>query len=371
MNPKVSDVIGIINKLAPFSFAEEWDNSGLQVGDPDARVSRIMISLDACRESIESAIDKKCQLLLTHHPFLFKPVKKINVSRSSGHLVKLAIKNDLSIVSMHTNYDIADVGINYLLADHIGLKYGSPLKVTGSEELIKLIVFVPKGHEAKVLDALFLFSGFIGNYSDCSFQSPGTGTFKPHEGAKPFIGKVNTREYTEETRIEVLLRKEDVSAAQAAMIKVHPYEEPAYDLYPLMNKGKDRGLGIIGELENGSVLSVFAERIKQRFSLQGLRIVGEGNSNIKRVAVCGGSGAFLLREADRQGADVLITGDIKYHDARDAQELGLSLVDIGHFGSEVLMVKGLASQLGAELVDKRFEAEIFPCETEKDPFVFL
>lgn len=371
MNPKVSDVIGIINKLAPFSFAEEWDNSGLQVGDPDARVSRIMISLDACEEALESAIDKRCQLLVTHHPFLFKPVKKINVSRHSGYLIKQAIKNDLSIVSMHTNFDIADVGINHLLAERIGLKSSSPLKLTGSEELVKLIVFVPKGHEGKVLEALFLFSGFIGNYSDCSFQSSGTGTFKPLEGAKPFIGKVNTREYAEETRIEVLLRKEDVSGAVAAMIKAHPYEEPAYDLYPLMNTGKNRGLGRIGELESGVTLNAFAGRIKRMFSLVRVRIVGDGNSDIKRVAVCGGSGAFLLREAGRQGADVLITGDIKYHDARDAQALGVSLIDIGHFSSEVLMIKGFASQLGGELAGKRFDAEILPCETEKDPFVFL
>jgi dinuclear metal center YbgI/SA1388 family protein len=371
MNPKVSDVVGIINKLAPFSFAEEWDNSGLQVGDPNARVSRIMISLDACGEAVKSAIDKRCQLLVTHHPFLFQPVKKINVSLNSGYLVKLAIKNDLSIVSMHTNYDIADVGINHLLAEHIGLKSCSPLKLTGSEELVKLTVFVPRGHEEKVLEALFLFSGFIGNYSDCSFQSSGTGTFKPLAGAKPFIGKENIREYTEETRIEVMLRKEDVSRAVAAMIKAHPYEEPAYDLYPLMNEGKNRGLGRIGDLESSVELSLFAERIKRMFSLEGLRIVGGGNSSVKRVALCGGSGAFLLREADRQGADVLITGDVKYHDARDAQALGLSLVDIGHFSSEVLMVKGLASQLGVELANKRFEAEIFPCETEKDPFVFL
>jgi dinuclear metal center YbgI/SA1388 family protein len=371
MNPKVSDVLGIIDKIAPFSFAEEWDNSGLQVGDPDSPVSRLMISLDASRESVESAINRRCQLLLTHHPFLFKPCKRINVSHHSGHLIKLAIKNDLSIVSMHTNYDIAEGGVNDLLAEHIGLKSSEPLKLTGWQELVKLIVFVPVGHVGKILEALFQFGGFMGNYSDCSFQSSGIGTFKPLAGASPFIGKVDTREFTEETRVEVLLRKEDVSEAVAAMTKVHPYEEPAYDLHPLLNKGKIRGLGRIGELEKAVALEVFAEQIKERFSLDGLRIVGVRNREVKRVAVCGGSGASLLWDADRYGADVLVTGDIKYHDARDAQALGLALIDIGHFGSEILIVKGLAPRLGKELASKRFDVEILPCEMERDPFVFL
>ncbi|HET6420423.1 MAG TPA: Nif3-like dinuclear metal center hexameric protein [Geobacteraceae bacterium] len=371
MNPKVSDVVGIINKLAPFSFAEDWDNSGLQVGDPDSPVGRLMISLDACRESVESAIDKQCQLLLTHHPFLFKPTKRINLSHYSGHLIKLAIKNDLSIVSMHTNYDIAEAGINDLLAQYIGLKSSEPLTTTGWDELVKLVVFVPAGHEEKVLEALFQFSGFIGNYSDCSFQASGTGTFKPLAGANPFIGKINTREYARETRVEVLVRKEDMSEAVAALIKAHPYEEPAFDLHPLLNRGKSRGLGRIGELEKSVSLDVFARQIKEVFSLEGLRIVGAGNREIKRVAVCGGSGASLLRDADRQGADVLVTGDVKYHDARDAQALGLALVDIGHFHSEVLMIRELAPRLAQELAKKRYDVEIFSCDLERDPFAYL
>ncbi len=371
MNPKVSDVIEIVDKIAPFRFAEEWDNSGLQVGDSDSPVSRLMISLDACRESIELAIEKRCQLLLTHHPFLFKPFNRINLSHHTGYLVKLAIKNDLSVVSMHTNYDIAETGINDLLAEHMSLKSIEPLKSTGWDELVKLIVFVPEGHEEKILEALFHFSGFIGNYSDCSFQSSGTGSFKPLEGASPFIGKVNTREYASETRVEVLVRKEDVPEAVAALTKVHPYEEPAYDLHPLLNKGKIRGLGRIGELGKVVSLEKFAAQIKERFSLDGLRIVGERNLEIKRVAVCGGSGASLLRDAANHGADVLVTGDIKYHDARDAQALGLALVDIGHFHSEFLMVGNLGPRLGRELADRGFDLEILPCKMEKDPFLFL
>jgi dinuclear metal center YbgI/SA1388 family protein len=371
MEPQVSDIIGIINKIAPFGFAEEWDNSGLQVGDPTARVSRIMVSLDAGPEALEAAINRRCQLLLTHHPLLFRPSKIINVADPSGHLIKLALKNDLSIVSLHTNYDIADNGINDLLAERIGLKSCVPLSITGGEELVKLIVFVPRGHEEEVMEALFQFSGFIGNYSDCSFLSCGTGTFKPLAGADPFIGKVGSREYAEETRVEVLLRKDDVPMAVDAMVLAHPYEEPAYDLYPLLNKGRNRGLGRVGVLETGISLDLLGARIKEAFSIGGLRIVGEGARIVRRVAVCGGSGASFLRDAFRQGADVLITGDVKYHDARDAQMLGLALVDMGHFASEKVMIEGMASVLAGELAERGFAAETLPCETETDPFVFL
>jgi dinuclear metal center YbgI/SA1388 family protein len=371
MEPQVSDIIGIINKIAPFGFAEEWDNSGLQVGDPVARVSRIMISLDAGPEAIEAAIKKRCQLLLTHHPLIFHPSKIIDASDPIGRLIKLSLKNDLSIVSLHTNYDIADNGINDLLAELIGLNSCVPLRTTGREELVKLIVFVPRGHEEMVMEALFQFSGFIGNYSDCSFQSPGTGTFKPLAGADPFIGKVGSREYAEETRIEVLLRKDDVPSALETMIAAHPYEEPAYDLYPLVNKGRNRGLGRVGELGTVIALEELAARIKEGFSLGGLRIVGDGGLIVKKVAVCGGGGASFLRDAVRHGADVLVTGDVKYHDARDAQMLGLAFVDMGHFASEKVMIRGMVSALASEFAEEGFAVEILPCEAETDPFVFL
>ncbi len=371
MKPKVIDVLEIIDKIAPFAFAEDWDNSGLQVGDPGLPVSRIMISLDPGREAIESAIEKNCQLLLTHHPLLFHPSKMIDTSLPDGSLLKLAIKNDISIISLHTNYDIAEAGLNDILAAQIGIKSCSPLKITGWEELVKLTVFVPLDHEKKVLEALFRFSGFIGNYSDCSFQSRGIGSFKPLDGATPFIGKVNEREFTDETRIEVLVRKEDMEEALAAMLKVHPYEEPAYDLFPLVNKGRCRGLGRIGELDGSVSLGQFAEQIKKSFSLGGLRITGDMEHRVKKVAVCGGSGASLISDAAALGADLLVTGDIKYHDAKDAQALELALVDIGHFSSEALMVKGVAASLRKELDLKGFEVDVLSCETERDPFVFL
>lgn len=371
MEPRISDIIEIVDKLAPFGYAEDWDNSGLQVGDPAAKVSRIMISLDPVPEAIEAAINQGCQLLLTHHPLIFRPLKSINASDPIGHLITLSLKNNLSIISLHTNYDIAPKGLNDILAERIGLKSTIPLSVTGWGELVKLVVFVPEGHEEKVTEALFRFSGFIGNYSDCSFQTPGTGTFKPLTGADPFIGKVGFREYVRESRIEVLLRREDLSAAVSAMVAAHPYEEPAYDLYPLENKGECRGLGRVGELESEISLDELAMSLKKKLSPPGLRIVGNPGRLVKRVAVCGGSGASFVRDAARHGADVLITGDVKYHDARDAQMLGVALIDLGHFASEKMMVDGLAAALVEEFAKEAFSVEILVSDSETDPFVFL
>jgi dinuclear metal center YbgI/SA1388 family protein len=368
MNPRVLDIIEIIDTIAPFQLAEEWDNVGLQVGDPSATVSRIMVSLDAGDEAIDAAVAGQCQLLLTHHPLIFRPLKTISLADPSGALIGKALRNSLSIVSLHTNYDIAEGGVNDLLADKLGVVSTVPLSVTYRDALVKLAVFVPKGYEEKVSQALFQFTGSIGTYSDCSFRVEGVGTFTPHDGASPFIGTIGMREYAEETRIEVLLRKVDVDQALAALTSVHPYEEPAVDLYPLMNEGVRKGLGRIGTLKQPLSLDQFVFRIKEEFAVEGLRFVGDGDRMLEKVALCGGSGSSLLREAYSQGADVLVTGDVKYHDALEAQTLGVELVDLGHFASEIPMVEGLLSRLESELRVRGFVAELMACTGEKDPF---
>jgi dinuclear metal center YbgI/SA1388 family protein len=366
--PKVSDIVGIINVLAPFCLAEEWDNSGLQVGNPAAPAGKIMVALDPGRNAVEAAVAARCQLLLTHHPLIFRPLKKISAADPLGRLLSLSISNDLAIISLHTNFDIADGGVNDLLAERLGVLCCAPLKVTFVDELVKLSVFVPKGYEERVMEALFRFSGVIGNYSDCSFQTGGIGTFKPLQGAEPFLGEFGKREYAEEIRIEVLLRKGDMNAAIRSLIAVHPYEEPAYDLYPLLNKGKAAGMGRIGELPEALTLAEFAHRVKKRLCPDGVRFVGDAERLVRKVALCGGSGASLLREARNQGAEVLVTGDVKYHEAREAEELGLALVDAGHFATELPMILGLTKLLGSELAKKGYEAEITRFEGEREPF---
>jgi dinuclear metal center YbgI/SA1388 family protein len=368
MKPRVLDIIEIIDIIAPSRLAEEWDNVGLQVGDPAAPVSRIMVSLDPGDEAIEAAVAAQCQLLLTHHPLIFRPLQTINFADPSGALIGKALRNSLSIVSLHTNYDIAEGGVNDLLAARLGVVSPVPLAVTDIESLVKLAVFVPKGYEETVSQALFRFSGNLGNYSECSFRVEGQGTFTPHEGAAPFIGSIGKREYAEETRIEVLLRKADVEPALAELRSVHPYEEPAVDLYPLLNNGARKGLGRIGTLKEPLSLEQFVSRIKEEFAVEGLRYVGAGSRALERVALCGGSGSSLLREAHSQGADVLVTGDVKYHDAHEALALGVALVDLGHFASELPMVEGLVTRLKSELRARDFVAELMVCTGEKDPF---
>lgn len=369
--PKVSDILGIINKFAPFASAEEWDNVGLQVGDPAAPVGRIMVSLDPGRDALDAAVAGGCRLLLTHHPFIFKPLQRISLGDPHGELIALAIKNDLAVISLHTNLDIAAGGVNDLLAERLGVTSCRPLKVTGQEELVKLAVFVPQGSEEPVLEALFRFSGVTGNYRDCSFRAPGTGTFTPQAGAHPHIGAVGSRESVAENRVEVLIRRDDLAAALNALHKAHPYEEPAFDIYPLLNRGKETGMGRIGVLPAETTLERFAADARDRLGLSGGRFVGPAIRKVRKVAVCGGSGASLLRDAWRQGADVLVTGDVRYHEAREAEMLGLALLDAGHFATEVPMVWGVAALIRKELKGKRFDAEVLAFEEERDPFSYV
>jgi dinuclear metal center YbgI/SA1388 family protein len=368
--PKVSDIIGIINKFAPFARAEEWDNVGLQVGDPAGPAGKIMVALDPGREAIGAAVAQGCHLLLTHHPFIFTPLKKISFAEAAGKLIAQTITHDLAVVSLHTNLDVATGGVNDLLAGLLGVTGCTPLKVTGQEELVKLSVFVPRESVEPVLESLFGFGGAMGNYRDCSFRSPGIGTFRPLEGSHPFIGERGRREAVDESRVEVLLRKDDLTAARQAMLKAHPYEEPAFDIYPLLNRGTASGLGRIGVLEEGTTLAGYAALVKERLGLQGVRYVGAAGRKVRKVALCGGSGASLLRDAWRQGADLLVTGDVKYHDARDAEALGVALMDAGHFATEIPMVRGVAEILRKELGERRFVAEVLECSGEREPFSY-
>ena len=366
--PKVSDILGIINRIAPSRYAEEWDNVGLQVGDATAPADRVMVALDPTHDAVSAAIAADCTLLLTHHPLIFSPLKKIVATDPVGAVVAHAIRHGLAVASLHTNFDVAPAGVNDILAERLGVTGAVPLKVTAREELVKLSVFVPRGHEERVLEALFRFGGGIGNYCDCSFRSPGTGTFRPLDGANPFVGEVGTRAEVEETRVEVLLRSDEVAAAVAALKGAHPYEEPAYDLYPLLNRGASRGHGRIGKLAQTTTLEHFAQEVSERLGGTAVRYVGAPGRKVGKVALCGGSGVFLLREALFQGADVLVTGDVKYHEARDAEALGIALLDAGHFATELPMAAGLAGLLREECGRRGYGPEIIVFEGETEPF---
>ena len=370
ITPRVSDIVGITNKIAPSQYAEAWDNVGLQLGDPGAQVSRIMVALDPGSPAVEAAIEASCNLLVTHHPFIFTPLKKISSADETGRLAIRALKNDLAIISLHTNYDIAPGGVNDLLAARLGVKGGLPLRVTGAEEYLKLVVFVPQGFEDRMLEGLSPFLAAIGNYRDCSFQGAGVGRFTPGPGSQPFVGQLGAPRQQQESRLELLIVKERLSGALTALKSAHPYEEPAYDLYPVVNQGVIRGLGRIGLLDEATTAGGFALQVKTALKASGVRLVGEPGRRVKKVALCGGSGASLLHDAARKGADLLVTGDLKYHEARDAEALGIAVLDAGHFATEVPMVQGLAGALLRALEVKKFEAEVVAFQGEREPFSF-
>jgi dinuclear metal center YbgI/SA1388 family protein len=370
ITPRISDLLGITNKIAPSHFAESWDNVGLQLGDPARQVSRLMVALDPGAPAVAAAIDAGCQLLISHHPLIFTPLKKISSTDETGRLAIAALKNDLAIISLHTNYDIAEGGVNDLLAERLELQGTLPLRLTGAEEFLKIAVFVPRGFEEQVLAALSGRIAQTGNYRDCSFRGEGTGEFTPLEGAQPFVGEVGRVHQEKESRVEFLVAKERLTAALAALREVHPYEEPAFDIYPVLNRGAARGLGRIGTLAETTSAGEFAAKVKARLAAPGVRLVGEAGRRVRKVAICGGSGASLLHEAQRKGADLLVTGDVKYHEAREAEALGMALVDAGHFATEHPMVAGLARTLRLALAGKRFETEVVEYQEERDPFTF-
>ncbi|WP_183354561.1 Nif3-like dinuclear metal center hexameric protein [Geomonas silvestris] len=371
ITPKLSDIVGITNKIAPAQFAESWDNVGLQLGEPAQEVSRIMVALDPGAPAIEAAIADRCDLLVTHHPFFFTPLKKITSADETGRLALRAVKNDLAIISLHTNYDIASGGVNDLLAGRLGLSDCQPLKITGAAEYLKLVVFVPKGHEEALLKALSPSMVNLGNYRDCSFQADGVGRFTPLQGANPFVGSVGRPQRQEEGRLEVLIAKQKLAAAVSALKGAHPYEEPAFDIYPVLNQGEVRGLGRIGVLAEPMSAAAFALQVKQALAASGVRLVGNPERAVKKIALCGGSGASLLHEAARKGADVLVTGDVKYHEAREAEALGLALVDAGHFATEWPMVHGLAAALVKALEARKYQTEVVAYQGEREPFSFF
>lgn len=368
-NPIIADIAGIINKIAPVSLAEAWDNPGLQVGDPAAKVTRIMVALDPTSAAVNSAIASSCELLVTHHPLIFKPLKSISTATPGGALIQQAIRGGLSIISLHTNYDIASGGLNDLLAAKIGISDSKPLKVTTVSELVKLVVFVPVAHAENVRAALFPFAVRLGNYSDCSFAVSGTGTFTPLSGAEPFSGTVGELAKVNEERLELLIERTHLTKAMKILLATHPYEEPAFDVYPLVNEGNKLGLGRIGRLPESLTLAEYAAYIKKTLQAPALRYVGDPATAISKVAVCSGSGASLLHEAKRSGADVLVTGDVKYHEARDAEDIGLTLIDAGHFSTEIIMVNEIKERLGLALVNSGYtDCQVEACQAESDPF---
>ena len=366
---RVQDLLGLLHGLYPPELAEEWDNVGLQVGDPAAPVERVLVALDPGLAAVAAASRQGAQLLVTHHPLLFKPLRRLTTDDPVGRVVWQAVRDGVAIVSAHTNLDVAAEGLNRWLAEQLELIAAEPLQATAGQ-LLKLVVFVPVAHAEAVAEALFAAgAGQIGGYDQCSFRTTGLGTFRPGPGTTPFLGETGRLERVEETRLETIVPQRRLGRVLERLIKAHPYEEVAYDLVPLANVLPDTGLGRIGRLAEALPLAALAERVKVALDCQSVRLVGTPERVVGKVAVCGGSGAGLIQEARRRGADVLVTGDVKYHEARLAEDLELALLDAGHFATERLAVGKLAARIGAEATARGWHLNVFSHDGERDPFV--
>lgn len=347
---KVKEVIKIMEELAPPEYAEDFDNCGLLVGDENQVIDKVLIALDATMEVIDNAIENDVEMIITHHPIIFSKMDRVNNQSIEGRKIIKLIKNSIPVYSAHTNLDKTYNGINDVLASKLGLTntkmFGKKLK----EFLYKIVVFIPKDHVNKVRNAMCNEgAGHFGNYSNCSFYTEGIGTFKPLEGSNPFIGARNHIEKVEEVRLETIVTYSKLSNVISAMIKSHPYEEVAYDVYKTEQKVNPVAFGRIGELEEVTVLADYAEKVKESLNLNNIHIIGNEDKKIKRVAICSGSGMSEYDSAVKEGAHVFITGDVKYHQAVYANELGIPVIDATHFGTENIIVDSLGDYLNNKI----------------------
>ncbi|HWR54872.1 MAG TPA: Nif3-like dinuclear metal center hexameric protein [Negativicutes bacterium] len=371
MSVKCRAICGAIEQLAPPYLAEEWDNSGLQLGDPEAEIKRVLVALDVTPEIMEQAKAEKVQMIIGHHPLIFRPLKALRTDSVPGGIIREAIKNEIVVYAAHTNLDSAGAGVNHLLAAKLGLETAVPLCSVQQEGLLKIVVFVPAGAEDGVRNAMAeAGAGWIGNYSHCFFQSAGTGTFLPGAGAKPYIGSQGTLERVDEYRLETIVRESQVKGVVAAMLAAHPYEEVAYDLYSLSNKGESLGLGRVGKLAAPLTVRALAEKVKTVLGCTAVKIAGDKAKTVSKIAVCGGSGAGLAGKALLAGAEVLVTGDVKYHEAQDAMARGLTVIDAGHFATEQLIVPALAGYLRSYAREQAWDLEIIAAR-ERDVFDYI
>lgn len=362
-------VIKVLESIAPPHLAEDWDNCGLILGSTSREVSKILVALEINEAVVSEAVAKSVDLIVTHHPLIFKAIKKINDLDPIGKLLLKLAKQGISVYSCHTNLDIATGGTNDYLASRFSLKKVRPLTVEKTPTCYKLIVFTPTTHTDAVRKVMSdQGAGQIGNYSDCAFVSNGIGMFKPQSGAQPFLGTVDVLEQVSEDKLEFIVQQSCIKSVISAMLQAHPYEVPAYDLIKLENEVASFGFGRVGELANAATMGDFLQEVKSILGLDEIRFNGRTGDMVKTVALCSGAGADFLEVASKNGVDLYLTGDIKHHDYRDAEMLGLNIADMGHFESENIYMSVLKEKLEAQFEQKDYDVKIVLSETLKPSF---
>jgi dinuclear metal center YbgI/SA1388 family protein len=334
MTVKLSKIVSALGEWYPYALAESWDNVGLIFGDPRAEIGRVLLALDLTLEVAQEAAATGCGAVITHHPPIFQAIKRIDLSTTQGEIIGHCLANNIASVALHTNLDSADGGLNDVVGKLLGLTKLKPLVDSGKARFFKLAVFVPATAADKVRQAMFdAGAGAVGKYDLCSFNTPGTGTFRGGEGTNPAIGTPGSLESVEETRIEVLLQRERFGKVYSAMLAAHPYEEVAYDLYPLENRERETGLGRIGILEEPITPREAADRIAG-LGMMVLRTLGDPSRRIRKIALCTGAGSDFTSYAADAGADLYLTAEVKHHHALDAHRRGLCIVETDHLTLE-------------------------------------
>jgi dinuclear metal center YbgI/SA1388 family protein len=334
---KIFDLISIIEKFAAPELQEEYDNAGLITGNASWNCTGALCTLDVTPEVLKEAKENNCNMVIAHHPIIFRGLKKINGKNYVEQVIIEAIKNDIAIYAAHTNLDNIVLGVNGVIARKIGLVNPTILQPK-NRMLRRLITFAPIDKAEQVRQAVFAAgAGHIGKYAECSFNSNGTGTFKAEQGADPYVGEIGKRHDEHETKIEIVYPFYLEDQVVKALIDNHPYEEVAYDIFTMENVHFGIGAGIIGELRNPVTEKDFLKFLSQAFNAQGIRHTQMLGKPVKKIAVCGGAGSFLIKKAIQHGADIYITADIKYHEFFDA-EGRILVADIGHYESEQFTV---------------------------------
>lgn len=346
---KIKAVIDYLASIAPPSYQESYDNAGLIVGDKQAEITGVLIALDTTEAILDEAIEKGCNLIVAHHPIVFGGLKRFTGANYVERVVIKAIKNNIAIYVAHTNLDnVFDYGVNAKIAEKLGL-VNTQILAPKKQLLKKLYTFAPLDHVDAVKQALFdAGAGHIGNYSECSFSVEGTGSFKANDIANPTLGKKGERHHEKEEKIEVIFPAYLQGTIISALLTTHPYEEVAYDIIALDNAHAKVGAGMIGELETAVDSFAFLQQMKGQMKTNCVRYTNLCRPTIKKVAVCGGAGSFLLKNAIRAGADVFITADYKYHQFFDAENR-IIIADIGHYESEQFTI-----ELFYELITQKF-----------------
>ncbi|GGG98758.1 GTP cyclohydrolase 1 type 2 [Parapedobacter pyrenivorans] len=345
---RLNELTSHLESFAPLDYQEPYDNSGLLVGNPDKEVRQALLSLDCTEAVVEEAIGLGCDVIISHHPIVFKGLKRFTGSNYVERVVMKAIKHDIALYAIHTNLDNVTGGVNGKIAERLGLQ-NTRILSPKSEVLRKLVVFVPQDDAEQVRAALFKAgAGAIGNYDECSFNTVGYGTFRAGEGANPFVGAPGELHREKEVRVEVVFPAPMERDILRGLFEAHPYEEVAYDVYPLQNSHQGVGSGVIGQLGQSLEEAEFLGLLKERLKAKVIRHTDQLGKPVAHVAVCGGAGGFLLSQAIRAGADVFVTADYKYHEFFDA-EGKIMITDVGHFESEQF-----TPQLLLEIIQKKF-----------------